>query len=149
MDLRAIDTQMEYQQKHLLMLADNPGLQSTVSNLPQPSSTSHHKWLARESLWIWLPSWIVSLPGKSPFGVEEGCDLRRPLVEEHSGLHQSWDLGAPGRVQHQTRIICWWLIFGAWAMLLRWHQPDAADLDLKCVQWQYPHHSITLVVDPV
>ena len=59
MDHWAIDTQMEYQQEHLPMLADDPGRQSRVSNLRQPSSTSHQKWLASESLWIRFPPWIV------------------------------------------------------------------------------------------
>jgi hypothetical protein len=26
------------------------------------SSTSHQKWMASETLWIWLPPWTVSLP---------------------------------------------------------------------------------------
>ena len=138
---------MEYQQEHLPMLADDPGHQSRVSNLRQPSSTSHQKWLDRESLWIRFPPWIVSLSQKSPCGVEECCDLRRPLVEDHSGLHQSSEVGEPGWAQHQTRVICWWLTFGTWAMVVRWPPLDAADLEVKCVQWQYPHSSISLVVE--
>ena len=35
---------------------------------------------------------------KVAIGVEERCDLHRPAVEEHSGLHQPGEMGRPGRV---------------------------------------------------
>jgi len=64
MDHWAIDTQMVSLQVHLLMPADNPGLQSQVSNLLQPSSTCHQGTLAKDSSWIRLPPGAFSLPQK-------------------------------------------------------------------------------------
>jgi len=147
MDHLAIDTQMVYQQGHLLMLTDDPGLQSQVSKFHQPSSTSHQKWMARESLWIRLPPWIISLYQKLPFRVAEHCYSCWPLVEEHSDLHQPREVGAPRWVQHQTRVICWWLTFSAWAMMVQWPRPDVTGLEVKCMQWQYPHGSFSLEVE--
>jgi len=62
MDHWAIDTQMVYLQVHLPMPADDPGLQSLVSKLLQPSSTCDRIILAMESSWIRLPPWTFSLP---------------------------------------------------------------------------------------
>jgi len=42
-DHLAIDTQKVYLQEHLLMLADDPALESIVSKLHQPSRTSHQE----------------------------------------------------------------------------------------------------------
>jgi len=66
MDHRAIDTQLVYLQEYLPMTADHPGLQWLVTTLRQPSRISDQKWLARESLWIQLPPWTVSLAQKQP-----------------------------------------------------------------------------------
>jgi len=49
MDHWAIDTQMVYLQVHLVMPADNHGLQSLVSKLLQPLSTCHQILLAKIS----------------------------------------------------------------------------------------------------
>jgi len=149
MDHRAIDTEMVYVHEHLLMPADDPGLWWLVSKLRQPSFTSHRKWLARESLWIQLPPRTVLLPQKSPFGGEQHCDHHRPLVEEHSGRHQPWKAGALVWIQCQTCVICWRLTFGVWAMVVLWPQLDVADLEVKFVQWQYRHGSVSLAVEPL
>jgi len=149
MDHRAIDTHMVHLHEHLLMPTDDPALQWQVSKLCQPLSTSHWKWFARESLWIPLPPWTISLPQKLPFGVEDHCDLHQPMGEQHSGLHQPWEAGAPGRVQRPTCILCWWLTLGVWAMVVQWPRLDVTDLEVKCVQWQYPHGSVSLAVEPV
>jgi len=49
MDHLAMDTQMVYLQMHLLMPADDPGVQSLVSKLLQPSSTCKQMIFAKES----------------------------------------------------------------------------------------------------
>jgi len=148
MDHQALDTRMVHLPEHLRMPADDPELQWLVAKLRQPSSTSHRKWLAMESLWIQLPPWTVSLPQKKPFGVGERCDHhRRAFVEEHSGLHQPREAGAP--VQCQTRVICWWLTFGVWARVVLWPRLDVADLEVKCGQWQCQHGSGSLAVEPL
>jgi len=49
-DHRAINTQTVYLQVHPLMPANDPGLQSLLSKLLQPSRTCHRMILAKESL---------------------------------------------------------------------------------------------------
>jgi len=71
MDHRAIDTLMVHLQEHLLIPAQNPRLQWLVSKIHQLCSTSHWKWSARDCFWIQLPPRSVSVPQRSPFGVEE------------------------------------------------------------------------------
>jgi len=130
MDHWAIDPQMEYLQEHLPMPTADPGFQWLVSKLRQPSSTSHRKWLARESLWIRSPPCTFSLPQKWHLGVKKHCDLHDSLVEEHSGLYWPCDAGSP--VQHETRVIGWWLTFGIWVMVVLSHWLEITDLEAEC-----------------
>jgi len=136
---------MVYLQKHLLMPTGDPVLQWFVSKLHLPSSTSHWQWLATESLGTWLPPpRTISLSQKSPFVVNERRDLHRPLAAEHSGLPQLWEVGVHGWVQGQTCVICWWLTFGIWAIVVLWPQLDVTDLEQEWVQWWYQHGVVSM-----
>jgi len=128
------------------MLAANPGLQWLVAHLPQQSNTSNLRELTREYMGIRLPRWTVSLPHKLPLGVEECCYLHQSLVDKHSCLHQPLEVGAPGRVQHQTRIICWRLTFGVCARVVSVSNSSKSALrfrvkvgtELEPLQWLLP-----------
>ena len=74
-------------------------------------ASMNHFASSKVACWCWETLWSPPAFGWGTFWSPPGLEVGAPVLR-------------------QTRVICWWLTFGVWAMVVLSPRPNVADLDV-------------------